>query len=532
VVQMCAQDFRPFNTVACAGFLTLVQYCMDVANKASGRVLATDLLPNPTTVSRNIATSRAMAVTALSTLFYDHSVGEGIGIAFTTDMYTEDYTKISYSSLTSHWIDSEFRLHCSTLGCKEFPDDKKHTAENIKDETLEMLAEYGLDNLTADENCITTDDGPANIGRLGLINCFTRLTCSDHKLGTVVTTVFNKTTQTVDGNKSKPFYRYIEDLPMTLLLVDDCKSLVQYFNQSNLQKLLTKTLKSENDTRWNSLYSMLESVKDMYDEVTTILRERRKEDKVTKIDRSLLTELLSFLLPFKVATKRLEAVKTPTVHLVIITYCELLSHCDIRSRASEISKLKAIIKAVFLENFKLHKVHVAAAFLDPRQVFRLESNPRIDPQIYQDGLQMVDLLYAKHKQRENALKVRNNQDENNDIVQPQQKKKKSLFAFEADNMPLDRPSLPSEVEKYRMTLLNDDDAQDEDFDLLKWWFNNSQFFPHLSKVARYILAIPASSAESERVFSASSNTVTQTRSQLLPENVSSLLVIKSNINLL
>jgi hypothetical protein len=55
-----------------------------------------------------------------------------------------------------------------------------------------------------------------------------------------------------------------------------------------------------------------------------------------------------------------------------------------------------------------------------------------------------------------------------------------------------------------------------------------QQFPMLAKVARYILAIPASSAESDRVFSASSNTITQKRTQLLPTNLNGLLIIKSS----
>ena len=47
-----------------------------------------------------------------------------------------------------------------------------------------------------------------------------------------------------------------------------------------------------------------------------------------------------------------------------------------------------------------------------------------------------------------------------------------------------------------------------------------------------ILAIPASSAKSERVFSASGNHVTALRSSLYPEKVEDLVVVFTNLELL
>ena len=47
----------------------------------------------------------------------------------------------------------------------------------------------------------------------------------------------------------------------------------------------------------------------------------------------------------------------------------------------------------------------------------------------------------------------------------------------------------------------------KDDDILKWWKFYSEGLPILSSVARAILAIPASSANSERMFSTSRNMV-------------------------
>ena len=114
----------------------------------------------------------------------------------------------------------------------------------------------------------------------------------------------------------------------------------------------------------------------------------------------------------------------------------------------------------------------------------------------------------------------------------------SIFAFASDPQEEEKnnddPQDPIELEIgcFINERLSVNDAQDENFDLLKWWCENKSKYPLLSKVAQFILAIPASSAESERVFSASSNTVTVKRTQLLPSNLNGLLVIKSNQHLI
>jgi len=66
-------------------------------------------------------------------------------------------------------------------------------------------------------------------------------------------------------------FSYLKDAPNLFSMIDACKKLVQNFKQANLQYLLTKTLKQENETRWSSLYQCINSVFKMYDEVVAIL---------------------------------------------------------------------------------------------------------------------------------------------------------------------------------------------------------------------------------------------------------------------
>ena len=65
-------------------------------------------------------------------------------------------------------------------------------------------------------------------------------------------------------------------------------------------------------------------------------------------------------------------------------------------------------------------------------------------------------------------------------------------------------------------------------DILIWWRHNQEELPLLSKLARMILAIPASSAKSERVFSVGGLIVSCKRGSLAPTKVEQLIVLKEN----
>lgn len=70
---------------------------------------------------------------------------------------------------------------------------------------------------------------------------------------------------------------------------------------------------------------------------------------------------------------------------------------------------------------------------------------------------------------------------------------------------------------------------DPDSNALEWWQKNQDRFPKLTKLARKLMCIPASSVPSERVFSTSGNIVTKLRSSLKPENVNMLVFLNKNL---
>ena len=65
-------------------------------------------------------------------------------------------------------------------------------------------------------------------------------------------------------------------------------------------------------------------------------------------------------------------------------------------------------------------------------------------------------------------------------------------------------------------------------DPLTWWKCHETSFPIISKLARKYLAIPASTALSERVFSTAKNILQKKRWRLLPNRLSICIFLKKN----
>lgn len=66
-------------------------------------------------------------------------------------------------------------------------------------------------------------------------------------------------------------------------------------------------------------------------------------------------------------------------------------------------------------------------------------------------------------------------------------------------------------------------------DLKTWWFKNSTVYPRLFKLFMKLSCVQASSASSERAFSAGGNIVTEKRSLILPKHVNNLIVLRNKV---
>ena len=64
---------------------------------------------------------------------------------------------------------------------------------------------------------------------------------------------------------------------------------------------------------------------------------------------------------------------------------------------------------------------------------------------------------------------------------------------------------------------------------LSWWKTKEPLYPRLAKIARKVLAIPATSAPSERLFSVAGITIANDRARMLPERADKVIMLRENM---
>jgi hypothetical protein len=64
-------------------------------------------------------------------------------------------------------------------------------------------------------------------------------------------------------------------------------------------------------------------------------------------------------------------------------------------------------------------------------------------------------------------------------------------------------------------------------DILEWWKHNAREYPRLGRIARDYLAIPATSAPAERVFSSGADLITKKRGSLSDDTIRARMCLNS-----
>lgn len=267
-------------------------------------------------------------------------------VSFCTDMTTDDVNKNSYSDFTVFWVDN-WLLHHSMYKCEYFPE--KHTAQNIRHFIDSTLTELGL-SLT-DTPC-TTDKG-SNI--VAATAAKTHVDCSCHRLNTAIDTGWKK----------------VMSLDADIRQLDNfCHELVKYANQaSGVQTNLPKSLKHGGETRpWRSLTDMFSSISASRDALVPLLRERKKEQLIVRIDIDLLHEVVSFVKVFPPLFDILEYANVPSLQNSLPVYYTLHEAWQPQAGDSEpLAVMKKEFLAALTDKYwtSLNMLHFVASYLDP-----------------------------------------------------------------------------------------------------------------------------------------------------------------------
>lgn len=311
-VQFCSRDIRPMDIVAGPGFINLANYLIKVGSQF-GEVSAEDLLPHPTTVKRHLLKiaeyKRNLLINFIKPFI------EMDAVSATTDMWTDNYKKRTYISLTLHYI-SDWKLSMNVVYTGQFPIDERKTGENIRKCLKTFFLPWNIE--PAETNVLSrltwvTDQG-SNIK--SALESFERINCSAHMLNNVLKHTFDN--KFLLGNNER-----CVTLPI-FKMINAIKSLVGYMKRTGDVNKLSKTLTQEIDIRWNTRLLMLISVGDQYEEITKLYI--NEPYRFQDIDCNLLEKVIKFLIPFKEASDELEGDLYPTLHKVLLYKFKIEKH--------------------------------------------------------------------------------------------------------------------------------------------------------------------------------------------------------------
>lgn len=128
-VKYCSMDIKPKYSIEGEGFKQLGQFLLDVGAKY-GKIDIADILLHPTTVSRHIeTTTKEIRNNIFKDLFF---IIEKKYCASTCDLWTDNFRRNSYMSVTLHYIDDNWELNNRLLHTGQFPMNESKTGENIR----------------------------------------------------------------------------------------------------------------------------------------------------------------------------------------------------------------------------------------------------------------------------------------------------------------------------------------------------------------------------------------------------------------
>ena len=346
--------------------------------------------------------------------------------------------------------------------------------------------------------------------------------CACHKLQNAIKTALSRTGPLLEDIFAK------------------CRKVVGHFKHSNLatEALLKeqrdfgiarpKKLIQDVATRWNSSYNMLQRLVDLRSPVTAVLsKEKGSKLLLAPKDRAVAESLLSILSDLEVVTAMLSGEQYPLSQVLPIIHGvvndTLLDNDD---DLLLVVRVKDMLKEQLNNRFRMASLEadnlsVIAAALDPR--FRNLPFLTAAQRHEVETILVEKARLVRECSPSEEDKVRKSVPDKRQMTNSEKVMARLLNESESD----DESSVEEEVCSY----LHEKKVKRSE-DPLLWWQVHRERFPRLAVLAQRVLAVPASSTASERVFSTSGLIVDQRRSSMTPEMIDALVFLNQNHSLL
>lgn len=484
--QWVVQDCRPFSIVDGEGFKKVVESLLNIGTKYGNNLDVSDMVPNSRTISRRISD---LAEDKRIKIKEELKIAITSGTAsITSDLWTDNFVKRNFLCATFHYM-KDLKLKDIVLGIKSM-DFQRSTANNVLTKLNTILEDFEVNSM---ENITFVTDRGSNIVKA--LKDQNRINCANHLLNNVLDSGFNSTNELI------PF-------------LDACKKLVKYFKKTSMQHMLSTSLKNYCITRWNSHLNLFQSISNNFFKIQEILSSVNETYRISDINLSVLHALVEVFEKLDIVSRKLQGVNYVTFNYVYLTINTLKTICE--ERDSDIEVIKALKRNILREMEtkyipNLSILHYTACFLYP------PTNSCLD----ESKLNAVTEFCVS----EIIKSVSPSDSPANSSIYNESPQDFQLFfsTFMTSINPSMAESISDEINRYSYLRIR----ADVNFDVMQWWENHNSEYPRLYKFAQKILAIPASSAASERVFSAAGNIITEKRNRIGPKTVNNLLFLNS-----
>jgi hypothetical protein len=434
-------------------------------------------------------------------------VHDGLQLALAADLWS-DGTDCALLGVFLYWIDKEWVMHEEMAGCVPFHG-MRHTGENIRKETEALMK--SLDT-TLDSVFARVCDNGSNMKKA--LEVLKGLFCSAHTLerSVLVYTESPGVKETIGRTKAITSFFHRSPLAMAEMLK------IQVTN-SNPGTSTHKPPSTGNATRWHfthdalNWYRMHQQTVQMFD-VTNWGGEGYKEHKLDYDDWQAIQQTVAVLDPSAKMTNLIEGTKYPTLPLVLPMITHVIHHAakpylskpwDKRDTFDDFTPNVQFARAAFIADLRdrwvdnlspdVRRLLVISTLLDPR--FKSFDFPlhggrvcalrllRAEWRIWKGvGNVAIPPIIATSKVPVDCLSAFFSEDE--------------AEAEATDSTDTEKYMAEDELEAY---LVCPDEAKETD--ILMWWKTKSTW-PKLQLMARQYLAVPATSAGVERLFSKAS----------------------------
>lgn len=492
VLKMIVKEYYPFSIVEDKEFVKLLKMLNPGYDLPSRKSLSTSLL----SVLYNETYDKVMSDIAANGNF----------VSITTDGWTSIKNE-GYIAVTTHFIDNNCELKSYLLSC--FMYSESHTSDNLKNELLRVIKEWGLENKVS----ACTSDNASNISKAIDLSKWRHVWCFAHSLNLAV----QKAIKEIQEVKEK-VSGIVRHFKKSSTAAGKLKSIQEQLGYSPPLVLIQDVV-----TRWNSTFEMFQRVLDLKIPLSTALAETNYNEYLTNNDWIIITRACELLKPFKEITTEISSEKSVSISKIVVLSKSLIKYCNkIKVEYNTCMQISNMIDVLVSEvdtrfrSLELNPLYAESTILDPR----FKNYGFLHQYAFSEGKKSLINKAA-------TVNIVNNTQVTS---LPNQADDDSIWNdFDSEVVSIVQSSNPTaafivELDKYlHEPLLSRRE------DPLVWWKLNQYVYPRLFKFVKKRFCIMGTSVPCERIFSKAGQTITKKRSRLTSSKFEQMIFLNFNL---